>query len=91
MIQILLVLCISIKHKWEELKKQGRSSNQVNEITEGNLIQAFGVTEDQSIKSNINVCHYSKLQIKLFLYFDLYHFSTWTVAKSQFLVKIVTL
>ena len=33
--------------KREELKKQGRSSNQVNELTEGNLIQAFSVTEDQ--------------------------------------------
>ena len=42
---------LAMKLKWEELKKQGRSSNQVNEITEGNLIQAFGVTEDQKEKA----------------------------------------
>ena len=41
----------AMKLKWEELKKQGRSSNQVNELTEGNLIQAFGVTEDQMEKA----------------------------------------
>ena len=40
-----------MKLKWEELKKQGRSSNQVNEITEGDLIQAFSVTEDQMEKA----------------------------------------
>ena len=33
--------------KKEELKKQGKNSTQVNEITEGDMIQAFGVTEDQ--------------------------------------------
>ena len=32
-------------------QKQGKSSNQVNEITESNLIQAFGVTEDQMEKA----------------------------------------
>ena len=36
-----------MKLKWEELKKQGKSCTQVNEITEGDLIQAFGVTEGQ--------------------------------------------
>ena len=40
-----------MKLKQEELKKQGRSSNQVNAITEGNLIQAFSVTEDQMEKA----------------------------------------
>ena len=35
-----------MKLKWEELRKQERNSTQVNEITEGDLIQAFGVTED---------------------------------------------
>ena len=40
-----------MKLKREELKKQGKSSNQVNEITESNLIQAFGVTEDQMEKA----------------------------------------
>ena len=40
-----------MKLKQEELKKQGKSSNQVNELTEGNLIQAFGVTEDQMEKA----------------------------------------
>ena len=42
---------LAIKLKWEELKKQGRSSNQVNKITEGDLIQSFGVTEDQMEKA----------------------------------------
>ena len=42
---------LAMKLKWEELKKQGRSSNQVNELTESNLIQAFGVTEDQMEKA----------------------------------------
>ena len=40
-----------MKLKREELKKQGKSSNQVNEITESNLIQAFGVTENQMEKA----------------------------------------
>ena len=40
-----------MKPKQEELKKQGKSSNQVNELTEGNLIQAFSVTEDQMEKA----------------------------------------
>ena len=40
-----------MKLKREELKKQGRGSNQVNEITENNFIQAFGVTEDQMGKA----------------------------------------
>ena len=40
-----------MKFKCEELKKQGRGSNQVNEITENNFIQAFGVTEDQMEKA----------------------------------------
>ena len=42
-------LAMKLKHK--ELKRQGKSSNQVNEITESNLIQAFGVTEDQMEKA----------------------------------------
>ena len=40
-----------MKLKQEEMRKQERSSNQVNEITEGDLIQAFGVTEDQMEKA----------------------------------------
>ena len=36
-----------MKIKWEELKKKGISSTQVNEITEGNMTQAFGVTKEQ--------------------------------------------
>ena len=40
-----------MKLKLEELRKQERNSTQVNEITEGNLIQAFGVTEDQMEKA----------------------------------------
>ena len=42
---------LAMKLKREELKKQGKSSKQVNEITESNLIQAFGVTEDQMEKA----------------------------------------
>ena len=42
---------LAMKLKREELKKQGKSSNQVNEITEGNLIQACRVTEDQMEKA----------------------------------------
>ena len=42
---------VAMKLKREELKKQGKSSNHVNEITESNLIQAFGVTEDQMEKA----------------------------------------
>ena len=40
-----------MKLKQEELKRQRRSNNQVNELTEGNLIQAFSVTEDQMEKA----------------------------------------
>ena len=39
------------KLKQEELRKQERNSTQVNEITEGDLIQAIGVTEDQMEKA----------------------------------------
>ena len=42
---------LAMNFKQEELKKQGKSSNQVNEIMESNLIQAFGVTEDQMEKA----------------------------------------
>ena len=42
---------LTMKLKKEELKKQGKTSNQVNEITESNLIQAFSVTEDQMDKA----------------------------------------
>ena len=45
---------LAMKLKCDELKKQGRSSNQVNELTENNLIQAFSVTEDQMEKSCID-------------------------------------
>ena len=42
---------LAMKLKQEELRKQERSSNQVNEITDGDLIQAFSVTEDQMEKA----------------------------------------
>ena len=42
---------LAMKLKWEELRKQERNSTQVNEITEGDLIQAFGVMEDQMEKA----------------------------------------
>ena len=40
-----------MKLKWEELRKQERNCTQVNEITEGDLIQAFSATEDQMEKA----------------------------------------
>ena len=60
-------LAMTIKR--EELKKQCKNSTQVNEITEGDLIQAFGVIEDQMQKAaeilgkdkkpkNREICHY---------------------------------
>ena len=33
------------------MKKQGKSSTQMDEITERDMIQAFGVTEDQMEKA----------------------------------------
>ena len=42
---------LAMKLKWQELRKQERNNTQVNEITEGDLIQAFGVTEDQMEKA----------------------------------------
>ena len=42
---------LAMKLKWEELKEQRANSRQVNEITENNFIQAFGVTEDQMDKA----------------------------------------
>ena len=42
---------LAMKLKRDELKKQGGGSKQVNEITENNFIQAFGVTEDQMEKA----------------------------------------
>ena len=44
---------LGMKLKQEELRKQERKSSQVNEITEGNLIQAFGVMEDQMEKAAV--------------------------------------
>ena len=40
-----------MKLKWDELKEQRSSNRQVNEITENNFIQAFGMTEDQMDKA----------------------------------------
>ena len=40
-----------MKLKWDELKEKRGSSRQVNEITENNFIQAFGMTEDQMDKA----------------------------------------
>ena len=40
-----------MKLKYEELRMQERNNTQVNEITEGDLIQAFGITEDQIEKA----------------------------------------
>ena len=40
-----------MKLKWEELRKPEKNNSQVNEITEDDLIQAFGITEDQMGKA----------------------------------------
>ena len=42
---------LAMKLKRDELKEQRSSNRQVNEITENNFIQAFGVTEDQMDKA----------------------------------------
>ena len=42
---------LTMKLKWDELKEQKAKSRQVNEITENNFTQAFGVTEDQMDKA----------------------------------------
>ena len=42
---------LAMRLKRDELKKQGGGSKQVNEITENNFMQAFGVTEDQMEKA----------------------------------------
>ena len=42
---------LAMKLKWDKLKEQRGSSRQVNEITENNFIQAFGMTEDQMDKA----------------------------------------
>ena len=42
---------LTMKLKRDELKEQRGSSRQVNEITENNFIQAFGLTEDQMDKA----------------------------------------
>ena len=42
---------LAMKLKWEELRKQEGNNSQVNEITEGDLIQAVSVMEDQMEKA----------------------------------------
>ena len=42
---------LAMKLKGDELKEQKGKSRQVNEITENNFMQAFGVTEDQMDKA----------------------------------------
>ena len=42
---------LAIRLKWDELKEQKGKSTQVNEITESNFMQAFGVMEDQMDKA----------------------------------------
>ena len=42
---------LTMKLKQDELKEQKAKSRQVNEITEHNFMQAFGVTEDQMDKA----------------------------------------
>ena len=40
-----------MKIRQDELKEQQSNNKQVNEITENNFMQAFGVTEDQMDKA----------------------------------------
>ena len=42
---------LTMKLKWDELKEQKTKSRQVNEITEDNFMQAFGISEDQINKA----------------------------------------
>ena len=42
---------LAMKLKWDELKEQKPKSRQVNEITEENFMQAFGISEDQINKA----------------------------------------
>ena len=42
---------LAMKLKCDDFKEQRGNSKQVNEITENNFIQAFGVTEDQMEKA----------------------------------------
>ena len=45
---------LGMKLKKEELKKQGKVESEVSKVTEGDLIEAFGVTKDQMMKSSRN-------------------------------------
>ena len=51
-----------MKLKQEELRKQERNNTQVNEITEGDLIQSFSVTEDQMEKAAVMLGKSIRLQ-----------------------------
>ena len=42
---------LAMKLKWDELKEQKPKSRQVNEITEENFMQAFGISKDQINKA----------------------------------------
>ena len=42
---------LAMKLKRDELKEQKAKSRQVNEITEDNFMQAFGISEDQMDKA----------------------------------------
>ena len=42
---------LAMKMKREELRKQEGNRSQVNEITEDDLIQVFGITKDQMDKT----------------------------------------
>ena len=43
---------LAMKLKWDELKEHKAKSRQVNEITEENFMQAFGISEDQMEKAS---------------------------------------
>ena len=40
-----------MKLRRQELKKQGKIDTEVSKITEGDLVEAYGITRDQMIKA----------------------------------------
>ena len=42
---------LMMKLRREELKKHGKVDTEVSKITEGDLVETFGITKDQMIKA----------------------------------------
>ena len=43
---------LAMKLRKEELKKQGKVNTEVSKITEGDLVEVFGITKDQMMKAD---------------------------------------